>query len=822
MNFRLKLQTWLAPVLILLLFWGIVAWRAQPAWFRGSYTTEGGVWLSQMWQMSAMNAIRSIRPDYCVFGNLVVLQISDWLNALLHGSNLDHAPSIQHHMATGYAAFWFTVIFFILKRNCGVWPALLGCVAMVLMPDLDGENRIFGEATNLGYFSALVTLFVYYDIWLRRACSRRRLAVYLLIVFFHIATSPMAGIITIAFCGLLFVREIVESWTRKAGWKAGLLRLWPHLIVVVFGLFTVIRAQVNYPYTPHEAGSTAMKSRFIEVVLVRQILYPLVLNFYAAFNDRIALAAFGVFILFVLGYAGMEWRKSRPRDGIRLSGTLLVLGVAIGMAVATAYSRQWLILRDESYGSLWPARYYIAQNMVVGAFLVLVLTRVSELFPKAKMGLIVFGTFMLTNYVLLQQGQLDHYMNQDDAAIVARRWPYQMRRTFAVQSLTGDAAAASQKSDGLNPRYTVEINIANHFMQMAPEKIEKAAATKLSAPSDGCAIAFADATRFKPDPGFRQRNLLVEDVRVIPRSGGVLVTFDARMNDVPRLGKQRGKLWLGQLSGNAKGQAYLYTIPVAQTPFTRRRDYFNCLFKVHLFFEGRWTAEDLQKQISALPCLVGASPDKYIARGIVMPAHERLAFSSLVGDDSLALLVHPLKNIYTWAFDGADLKPVNLQQHNDVLGAAVAGPEDFDEAAYLRNNPDVAGLVARKELITGRAHFDEFGWREPRQTRRYAVTLDVAGAGLTTAQVQGLSIVLNRDHGQLPSSLTCLLTGDNGQATEVRLCPPEGGGLEFRTFYLPRSIQHEPHPVRSIEIEFEGVTSPRSFHLEGVTFFQSL
>lgn len=46
-----------------------------------------------------------------------------------------------------------------------------------------------------------------------------------------------------------------------------------------------------------------------------------------------------------------------------------------------------------------------------------------------------------------------------------------------------------------------------------------------------------------------------------------------------------------------------------------------------------------------------------------------------------------------------------------------ATPENFDEAAYLRANPDVADAVARGALSSGRSHFDRFGEAERRMLR---------------------------------------------------------------------------------------------------------
>ncbi|MEI6535115.1 MAG: hypothetical protein WCN98_07245 [Verrucomicrobiaceae bacterium] len=822
MKSRSRFLNLLLPPLVFALFWGVIFLRAQPAWFRGSYTTEGGVWLSQMWQLGFLKSITTIRPDYCVLGNLVVLQSSDWINALLHGANLDHAPSIQHHVACIYAALMFAIVFVVLRRSQDFWPALLICGAMLLMPDLDDENRIFGEATNLGYFSALVTLFIYHDLWLNRICSKRRLVIYMILVMFHIATSPLAGMIAVAFVGAMCLRDFVEWLRARQALKLRLSLLLPHLIPVVFSVFTIIRAQQNSLYAHQKADLVQLKSRFTEVVFCRQMLYPLVLNFYNWFTDERTFLCLGVFLIVIGAYVLAEWKLRRPFDTPRITGMLLIFGAAFGMSAATVFSRQWLILRDESYDSIWPARYYIAQNMVMGAFIAILLVRVTTLFPKLKTGMLIFASLMFANYAVLQKEKIAFYLQQNDPTIVSRHWPYQLRRVHAIQSLTGDREAALKaKAPSF---YTVEINIENHSMQVASDKMEQATATKISVPSDECAVEMADVARFKMDEDIRSRELNTQNFRVITRHDGVLATFDLLLKDIPFFSHKRKKLWLGSIPGEVQMRCFAYEIPNTSDGSAPRRSAkpsYNWLFKVCLFIKDGRTQNVLQQQLSGLPCGLGESANKIIAAGTLMQPHERLSLSALLGDESFAARLHPMKEVYKWKWNPTDVKThkLSLKNEKEIVIPATSESE-FDENAFLRYNPDIAGAVERKIVASGRAYYEEFGRKEIRQICRRSITVDTSKHTLNTGSIDGIRVSLTKSRKLLPPVVNCILHGDDGQSTELRLRPSDGG-YDYSVYFIPASFKPAPHHVKSIEIEFEEIPTERTFQLNEIILFQS-
>lgn len=67
--------------------------------------------------------------------------------------------------------------------------------------------------------------------------------------------------------------------------------------------------------------------------------------------------------------------------------------------------------------------------------------------------------------------------------------------------------------------------------------------------------------------------------------------------------------------------------------------------------------------------------------------------------------------------------PVGAYGAQKLVGAATE--ENFDEALYLKHNPDVAAAVANGDFASGRAHFDSHGRFEHRPLRRVPVDLSL-------------------------------------------------------------------------------------------------
>ena len=76
-------------------------------------------------------------------------------------------------------------------------------------------------------------------------------------------------------------------------------------------------------------------------------------------------------------------------------------------------------------------------------------------------------------------------------------------------------------------------------------------------------------------------------------------------------------------------------------------------------------------------------------------------------------------------------------------------------------------------------------------------------ASLSTKDITGIWVQLAHELNP-PSTLACVVHGDAGQSTTVRLRPAEGEA-QFATYFLPAGWA-ATHPVHSLELQFEGIT----------------
>ena len=284
---------------VFVLLCGLILVRALPAFHRGTYATEGGTWLAEMWQIGFWKALVTIRPDYAVLGNLVVIKLADAITVWTSGSPLGAAgPFWQHALAAAYVALQFLLVYGVLKRHHGMWPALLATVVMLLAPDLDDENRIFGEANNVGFFSLLAVVFVYYDFWLTHRPSLRRSLGWLAVLIFHLLTSPLAGVVAAMFSILLLVKLGWQAWRGAISTREWLSR------GVVFGIPILLAGSIIWRARQHgpsakmateaaSGGWAALEPVWIDLVLCRQWFYPLTANFYLSASDSLTIGVFG-------------------------------------------------------------------------------------------------------------------------------------------------------------------------------------------------------------------------------------------------------------------------------------------------------------------------------------------------------------------------------------------------------------------------------------------------------------------------------------------------------------------------------------------------
>ena len=810
---RHKLQNTLAFLAIL----AVCVLRALPAFERGTYATEGGEWLARMWQQGFWQMIFGARGDYGVLGNMLVIKGADLLTQLFGGHSLAACgPDVQHVMSCLYVALIFAFIFSVLRTYHGWWHAALVTSVMLLAPDLDGENRIFGEANNVGFFNALGIVFLYYDVWLRDRLSTGRMVAYALMIGVHLLTSPMAGLVALGFCALLIARS-AWAWKQRAQPLPAVV--WLHVATIALAVWTILQArpEASDPNSEHAAHTAAVVlprfwKTFVELVLCRQVLYPLTLNVYEHFSDGRTIALLIAVLALVAWWIKTELQASRGQpDLLRLSLLPLLLGIVFCMSVVTLWSRGWLTQTVEPYTKIWPARYYLVQTMLSAGFLSMVVLRLGELFPRFRRDATMLVLVLMGSFVAPQAASLQAALDHRDPGVKAKRWPHQLARVH-------DRHAHEPLGEG--DVVDVEMYIDHHFVAVPAPMMREFFARPQPSRDDLCEAALVDAAAIKPDPKRKLSKITTSELRVIPRPGGTLVTFDLHLDDQAHFSLARRKLWFGGIAGNPEITATSYDLlvpRVQELSKKRLNDLELLLFKVQLWFSSEVTATQLKTLFVNAQVAIGAQPGEALAMGVLTEPGDEAPLSSLPDDDTAANRHQPMDVVFHWAGSTKGLMLHNVLSDTKG-GLSMADDAPFDEAAYLRLNPDVAHALSAGAITSGRAHYEHWGRHEPRQIARYSVSLDVSKAGLSTDRIAGLRLEINR-RKERPALLCCVLHGPDGKRSEVRLVPSEGEGV-FDVFHLPAVYFGSPHPVQRLEIEFEHPQENRAFRLEDVFIYE--
>ena len=748
----------------------------------------------------------TIRPDYPVLGNLLVIKVAEMLTTLIGGHPLAAVgPNLQHLVASGYVALIFLGIFTNLRRHQGAAWSLGITLFMLAMPDLDNENRIFGEANNVGYFSALAVLFVYYDFWLSETVSPRRLLCWLAWVVFHILTSPMAGLVCAGLGGLLLARAAWDQWRKHPVPRLSALSWIAHAACMALSAYIVIHAKVHNTQT-QEGFESAITSegpsvgwRLVEMVIGRELLYPLTAAFHTESSDAITLSLLAGWLLFVAAVILWGFRAGREAAARRrMLGWLWLLIVGLGMALVTLISRKFLLLSGKPYQSLWPARYHLAQTMIFAGFFALGLQQLATRFPSFRSSSVWILSLLIAVCGWQQRDRILDCVRQDSPRIAARTWDAQFQRTLAVQALTGDAAAAVQSSRP-DLLYTAEMYLDRHQVRVPVRMVDADYRKKVPPTKTACALSLVPANSLQLRANATKPDFQIKNVQLIPRQSGCLVAIDATLLNIGIFAEHRRKLWLAGAPGQPTTAAFAHRMENLTAPRRDDKERSNWYFQIYLFYADPAQTVSLLETLPSLLLGMGDAADN--CHAVASAPAEPLSFTSLNGDENLDLLLHPIDACFRWKAGGPILATRNLVVSGETLTLNETGP--FEEAAYLLYNPDVAAAVQRQLVPSGQAHFEAFGKREGRASFHRSFTLDLTAAHLTAAELQGLEIKLTPSRFGFPvQRLHCLLHTPSGPTQSFRLSLTEGTA-SYRAFHLDHVLTPSPEPFQSLEIELE-------------------
>ncbi len=791
------LRPWVVWAAVICALTAVFLWRATPALARGTLYVEGGDWLALLWQQGFWKTVTAARPDYWVLGNIVVVRVAEWLCSLLTAGGLDRMATCQVVVTCFYTAAQFAVMAGILRRHFGTGAAVLVTLTMVLVPEFGPDGVTYGEASNIGYFSAPVVAFVMLDWWLSPRLRPARLAWQVAFVAFHVLTSPAAAALVLVAAVL---RAGAALFARLTSWRHGLgnqpLWLWTALSVAAAAYVWKVQSATAAGYK--QAYPELLAVQWVKLLPGRQLVYPVVAPWFAHFTDALTLTAFAV--VFSLWGWGL-WRLFRSDDSHAaraLAGIKLLAACGLALALSTTLSRQWILrLTAEGYAGLEFDRYYTAPTMLVAAGMVLTLLALARHAAMPSAFRVLAPAVVVVQLIAWVGMQIPVYASrwaEVDERAVALRWQETLARLRAIDALRPEGDWVS-----------VPIEQPGWAMPVPREKLLAGAGDDAAAQAQ-CQVVFAREPVAPPSHGFRR--VEAQNVRGFSDPAGLLVTWEATFDDVPVRSSGARKLWLGGLPANARAVAFFHRSPVSDRTRRDGRARSAGLLSVAVYFPGGPRADGIVPPVTEVFFGIGSDWTDLLGGGTarLTPAVPlAVPVGAIPTTDCRAVLMPASSAAVLFAPDGAEAEwtvkmPATMKARTIEIDAMA--PDGFDPAVYLESNPAAAAALAAGWVTQARGHYEMTATPDT-PCRKVTVRTPVP-AGLSSADVDGVTFALFKTRGDWPARVAVILRGPEGQSTRWELAVPHQLPQPVRTYaahHLRPPAGGRPWPVAAVEVE---------------------
>ena len=764
----------------------MVAVRCLPAFWRGTFLNEGGGWLSEHWRLGVLKAAAEIRPDYFTVANQLVLAAGDGLSRLFGGGPAGAAaPHFQHASATVWISLVMLGVWGCLRRHLGVWRAAAVMALVLSVPEADGSGVVFGEASNVGFFSGTAMAFFVWDWWRGGRASRGWRWSSISMGAVHFLTSPMAALVGAAGACLMGWRTWRDGvWRRAVAWAA----------VALAGAAINVRAWQRNAYlaepdVPPPPGLAVLAERPVERLAGRQLLYPLLAPIYGHCNDAavvLAAAALGV------GAVALRRRAAGQGNG---EGAWLLMAAAGGMSVVTLLARP-VAGSAAPYASEAPARYHLPQNMVAAAALALGLTAAVRAWPRASraagwvLALAVAGNAARQAAAWREIAAAERRM---DAAWL--RWPEATARTSARLRLLAPEIEP--------PRVMVPIRDRNVRMPVPAAFLE-------AVPARGI-VGVGFGPRVEPPAGQASFAAAPAWAGI---GGGHLLRWTMERADAGRFAVENCQVALPAVPGSPRAAAVCVRGPERKDAAGRFRA--DCRVEVCLVFPGGADIVAVERALAGSEVSFGRSGGEPMIR-LTLPPVPVIGWpwSGLCFADGPALPV--LQQAGPERFAGSGL---GLRSSGREVELLAVPDESFDADAYLAAVPEAAVALTQGWARDARAHFEMVGRGrgvEPAARRFPDATLE---RPLRLADIAGVRVKLRRGRGGPgPSSLRLALLAGRDEVRVVRLRPAEHTGdydVEWIAEGLPALPGAAAIEVTGLRLDIEGGSVRRRVVFDGV------
>ncbi len=330
--------------------------RNPEAWFYPLlYAEDGTSYVGPMLTTGFWHTLMTARPDYFVFGNVLLAGAAVGVNHLLHGADVTRIP---HYLAIAASLFFGLVatlpIALFAQRMHWLYLVLLA-FASCFMPLNGTEYEVFGRALNIGYaFAYLAFLLVAYRNFAVASLGKRVILIDACI-YLCLSTNPVAFAIAPA----IYLPYLIHLWQTRSG--RSLLRqpgfmsaVGLGLILLIQGSFTTIKILSLKPGNLSGETSGFAVYKLIEMFFARSLLYPVIAPIYRHLNDGLVIL---LAIAVIVAIVKVAQRQQRDLYGLATYSLIV-------FSIAAMLFRPGLFHYIQRYQTTFPDRYYYGQNLL--------------------------------------------------------------------------------------------------------------------------------------------------------------------------------------------------------------------------------------------------------------------------------------------------------------------------------------------------------------------------------------------------------------------------------------------------------------------------
>lgn len=320
---------------------------------------EDGIWSGMLLGKNFFEVLWSARPDYFVLINLIILKFSLIVSRLIGGLDISILPRV----VAAISFLFFSLYAFVVWRGLRDWLSPTGrmfCwLSFIFLYVGGGANEVFGRGAN----AALLLPVVHGALIAWRMREGRQVVVSLIdvaqVVFAF--SNPISVLMGGACWMYSYFWKRGESSLPGLGRKLDLLHLG---VVVALSLCLVYRYKMAGDFSTL-SGELFIAKNIFEVFVARSLLFPWVSLVYSKINDAVSL----VLLLVGSGLACRAfWVQRFNKSAVWFGFGVLVL--LLGYSAAIVILRPGLTSWIGGYGSIYPERYFMAQNFFAIVFAV--------------------------------------------------------------------------------------------------------------------------------------------------------------------------------------------------------------------------------------------------------------------------------------------------------------------------------------------------------------------------------------------------------------------------------------------------------------------